>query len=208
MAPVQGRFMRTILKIVVIVGLVLVAGVMGWLIRGEMTTDLPASTRTSDVGPILERIQALSSLTTLRVNVADAVIVELQGRTGGISAVLVVHGEAMLGVDLSQAKFESVNEADRRAILVLPSPRVQSVQLDHRKTKLIGLSTSGLWLIVPDGDEADAAISDMAYRRGEEIVTGAAADPELVEQAREQAERVIQSVIRPLHWTIEMRWGL
>jgi hypothetical protein len=90
---------------------------------------------------------------------------------------------------------------------VLPVPRLQSVQLDHRKTKLIGLSTSGLWLIVPGSDEADAAISDMAYRHGEEIVADAAADPELVEQARVQAERVIQSVIQPLHWTIEIRFG-
>jgi hypothetical protein len=165
------------------------------------------SIRTGDAGPILERIQTLSSLTTLRVNVADAVIVELRGRTGGISAVLVVHGEATLGVDRSQAKFRIVNAADRRSILVLPVPRLQSVQLDHRKTKLIGLSTSGLWLIVPGSDEADAAISDMAYRHGEEIVADAAADPELVEQARVQAERVIQSVIQPLHWTIEIRFG-
>jgi hypothetical protein len=159
------------------------------------------------VGPILERIHTLSSLTTLRVDVADAMTMELRGRTGGIVGVLVVRGEATLAVDLSQAKFHAVNEADRRAILVLPPPRVQSVKLDHQKTKLIGLSTKGLWLIVPDGDDADAAISDLAYRRGEEIAAAAAAGPELSGQAREQAERVIQSFIQPLQWTIEIRWG-
>jgi len=205
--PAQGRFMRTILKILVMLGLVLGAGILGWFMRGEMTTDRPPSTRTSDVGPILDRIHTLSSLTTLRVEVADAVIVELKGKTGGISAVLVVHGEATLGVDLSQAKFQAVNEADRRAILVLPSPCVQSVKLDHQKTKLIGLTTSGLWLIVPGRDDADVALSDLAYRRGEEIVAAVAFNPEVAGQARRQAERVIQSFVQPLQWTIEIRWS-
>jgi len=96
---------------------------------------------------------------------------------------------------------------DRRAILALPPPRVQSANLDQQNTKLIGLSTNGLWLIMPDGDDADAAISDLAYRRGEEIVAAAAADPELAGEAREQAERVIQSFVQPLQWKIEIRWS-
>jgi hypothetical protein len=78
-------------------------------------------------------------------------------------------------------KFEVVNEADRRVILILPSPQVQSVKFDHQKTKLIYMSTDGLWLIVPDGDGAGAVISDLAYRRGEEIVAEAAAEQELPE---------------------------
>jgi hypothetical protein len=198
--------MRTIPKILVTLGLVLGAGILGWFMHGEMTTDRRAHMRTVDVGPILDRIHTLSSLTTLRVDVADTVVTKLRGRTGGISAVLVVHGEATLGVDLSQAKFQAVSEAERRAILVLPQPRVQSVKLDHRKTKLIGLSTNGLWLIVPGGDDADAPLSDLAYRRGEEIVAAAAADPQLAGQAREQAKRVIQSFVQPLHCKIEIRW--
>jgi len=188
-------------------GMVLGAGVLGWIMRGEMTTDRPAPTRTTDVGPILDRIHTLSSLTTLRVEVADAMTMELRGRTGGISAVLVVHGEATLAVDLSQAKFQAVNKSDQRAILVLPQPRVQSVKLDHQRTKLIGMSTNGLWLIVPGGDDADTAISDLAYRRGEEIVAATTADRELAWQAREQAELVIQSFIQPLRWTVEIEWG-
>jgi Protein of unknown function (DUF4230) len=199
--------MRTTLKMLVMLGLVLAAGAMGWFIGAEMTTDRSEATCSSDVGPILDRIHTLASLTTLRIEVADAVIVALRGRTGAISAVLVVHGEATLGVDLSQAKLESVNEADRRATLVLPRPQVQSAKLDHKKTKLIGLSTDGLWLIVPGGDDADAAISDLAYRHGEEIVAGAADDSELAEQARGQAELVLRIFFRAIGWTTEIRWS-
>jgi hypothetical protein len=69
------------------------------------------------------------------------------------------------------------------------------------------MSTNGLWLIVPGGDDADTAISDLAYRRGEEIVAATTADRELAWQAREQAELVIQSFIQPLRWTVEIEWG-
>jgi len=194
------------LKILVMLGFMAAAGALGWYVRGEIEQDHVESTRSSDVGPILERIHTLSSLTTLRVEVADAVVVELRGKTGGISAVLLVHGEATLGVDLSQAKFTAVNEMNRRAILILPQPRVQFVKLDHGRTKLIGLGTDGLWLIVPGGNDADAAIYDLAYRRGEAIVSAAAADPELARQAREQAERIIACTFEPIFWKIEVLW--
>jgi len=97
--------------------------------------------------------------------------------------------------------------ADRRAILILPSPRVQLVKLDHRKTKLIGMSTKGLWLIVPGGDDADSVISDLAHRRGEEIVAEAADDPELAEQARGQVEQVMRTFFTAISWTMEIQWS-
>jgi len=55
--------------------------------------------------------------------------------------------------------------------------------------------------------DVTTAVSDLAYRRGEEIVAAAAVDPQLAGQAREQAEWVIQSFVQPLHWTIEIQWG-
>ena len=69
-------------------------------------------------GPTLEQIQTLASLTTLKINVADALVTQLAGRTGGIRAVLVVHGNVTLGVDLSKARFESVDQRNRTAVLV------------------------------------------------------------------------------------------
>jgi len=94
----------------------------------------------------------------------------------------------------------------RRVIVILPQPRVEFVRLDHEKMKLIELEANGLWLIVPGGNDADAAICDLAYRRGEEIIVAAAADPELAEPARDQAERIIGCIFEPIFWKIEVRW--
>jgi len=67
----------------------------------------------------------LSALTTLRVDVADAFVTELSGRTGGTTAVLVVRGQVVIGVDLAAARFDSVDPQERSAVLLLPQPRVQ-----------------------------------------------------------------------------------
>lgn len=55
-------------------------------------------TRVASAGPTIERVRELSALTTLRVDVADAFVAELRGRTGGATAVLVVRGQVAIGV--------------------------------------------------------------------------------------------------------------
>ena len=62
----------------------------------------------------------------------------------------------------------------KTAVLLLPQPQVQSVRLDHERTKLIGLWPSGLWTIVPDEQEADAAVVNAAYEQAERTVAEAA----------------------------------
>src|SRR5947209_13443372 len=97
----------------------------------------------------LERIQTLSVLTTLRVEVADARVTEIAGYTGSIKAVLVIRGEVDIGVDLSKAQFESVDESAHSVTLLLPQPSVHSAHLDQQRTKLIGVWPTGLWSVVP-----------------------------------------------------------
>ena len=118
---------------------------------------------------------------------ADALVTELAGKTGGIKAALVVHGSVILGVDLSRARFESVDQKNRGAVLVLPAPRVQSVTLDQEKTRVVALCESGLWIIVPGGSDPDAAVTNAAYREAQRIVARAADDPELIQRSRLQA---------------------
>src|SRR4051812_28385859 len=64
---------------------------------------------TAAAGLTVERVRALSELTTLKVEVADAVVTELRGYTGGDKAVLVVKGDFVLAADLSAARFEAVD---------------------------------------------------------------------------------------------------
>jgi hypothetical protein len=181
---------------------------LGWFGRGLREADPSATTlQVDDAGPTLEQIQTLAALTTLRANVADAVVSVLRGRTGSLKAVLIVHGEVTLGVDLGQAEFCSVDAAARRAVLVLPRPRVQEVRLDPDRTKVVALSWSGLWLLVPGGENAQLAATHLAFQDAQRLVLQAAQDPTLVERSRRQTEAVLDSFFTAMTWSVEIRWS-
>ena len=94
---------------------------IGWIMY-QTFRSLPLSRGSSPPpsAPTIEQIQQLSSLVTLRVEVADVLESSITGYTGGVKAVLVVKGDLLLGVDLSQAKLEKVDLVARTAVLVLP----------------------------------------------------------------------------------------
>jgi len=167
----------------------------------------PVTAVSRSAGLTVERILPLSVLTTLKVEVADARVTQLRGYTGSVKAVLVARGDITVGVDLSQARFDRVDEQARTAVLVLPQPTVQSVRLDHEQTKLIGVWPTGLWTVVPGGEDADAAAVNVAYRDAERSVSGAAAHGQLLLHSRAQAERVLRAFFTALGWDVRIRWG-
>jgi Protein of unknown function (DUF4230) len=166
----------------------------------------PPGLTVSDGAPTIEQLEPLSSLTVVKVDVADAIVTDLHGYTGGVKAVLVVHGSVTLGVDLSEAKFESVDTIKRRAVLRLPRPQVQSVSLDLRRTKLVGFWSFGLWTAVPGGEEADTATVNQAYAEAQARVAQAAQDERILDRARRQAEAVLEKFFASIGWRLEIRW--
>ena len=72
-------------------------GVHAVLARGSPPDRTPAATRVAGAGPTIERVRELSALTTLRIDVADAFVTELRGRTGGTTAVLVKGNPSTFG---------------------------------------------------------------------------------------------------------------
>ena len=154
----------------------------------------------------VQRVQRLSQLTTLKLQVADAQVTRLQGHTGSIQAVLVVRGQVNVGVDLALARFEQVQSARQRAVLVLPAPQVQSIGLDHEHTRLIGVWPEGLWQLAPGGRDADTAAVNLAYRQAQRALGDVANDPALLQRARQQAEQVLQAFFQALGWEVRIRW--
>ena len=158
-------------------------------------------------GLTIEKIQALSVLTTLKMGVAEVQLTEVQGYTGTIKAVLVIKGDLTVGVDLSKARFEQVDERARTAVLVLPQPQIQSVRLDQERTRLVGVWLSGLWTIVPGGEDADTAAVNLAYRDAQREVVAAAEEPQVLDRARQQTQNVLKVFLGALGWQVNVRWS-
>jgi hypothetical protein len=162
---------------------------------------------TYHTGPTIEQVRALSCLVTTRVDVADVVDTQLNGRTGGMKAVMIVKGDFLLGVDLSVAKFESVDTAAHTAVLVLPQPKVTSPRLDHERTKVFMVCQSGLWQIAPGGGQASGEVIDRGYRDSQRFVAAACNDPALIERSRRQAKQVLEAFFAAMNWKIEFQWS-
>jgi hypothetical protein len=154
----------------------------------------------------VEQVQALSSLVTQRVEVAEACETTLAGYTGSIRAVLLARGDVLLAVDLSGATFEAVDPAAHTAVIALPSPQASSPRLDHDRTRMLAMTESGLWAITPGDNRTSAAVIEQAYREAQEAVARVGADPDLLVRARRQAETVLGAFFSATGWKVGVRW--
>jgi hypothetical protein len=158
-------------------------------------------------GLTLERVRALADLVTVRAEVADVQETSLAGYTGSIRAALLIRGELLVGVDLSRATFEQKDEIRHTAVLSLPAPHVLSARLDHQRTRIFGITTRGLWLIAPGGQNADAAVINRAYREAQVAIERTAMVRDIRERAKTQAEKVLCEFSKSLGWELEVKWG-
>ncbi|MEZ6190030.1 MAG: DUF4230 domain-containing protein [Phycisphaerales bacterium] len=155
---------------------------------------------------LLSRITELAELVTLRVPVSTVITTELSGYTGSISCVVVVHGEVELGVDLEQARFEDVDPEARTAPLVLPPPTVHAARLNHERTRVYSLDRHGLWWLYIS-DEPGRRVVNRGMQQAQAVVEAAGQDAILLNQAREQAERILREAFKTIGWDPQLEWA-
>jgi hypothetical protein len=191
--------------------LVLLAGGMALGLAWAAKRSLPPDEKSGTIshlhtGLALEQVRTLSSLVTLRAQVADVQVTDVHGLSGGITAVLLVKGELSLATDLSQARFESMDEQDHTAVLVLSPPQLLSPHADPAGTKLVGVWRYGLWEVVP-GEKPEAAVVNRAYAQAQKLIEAAGKDPVLEQQAKAQAEAALGRFFEALGWKVRVRWA-
>lgn len=153
----------------------------------------------------IEQIQAMAELVTARINVSGVRECRIDGFTGGTTALLVVKGEILLGVDLEQARFTSNDPANRTATLLLPQPHVTAVRLDHQHTSISSMGPHGLWVLVP-WRTMDQKVINRAYREAQAELEAAAQDPKLRQQSRVHAETALNRFGAAMSWQIHIQW--
>lgn len=185
--------------------LVVASAAAGWLLGRRPPGTSPGSTSSTHTGPTIEQVRELSELVTIRVDVADVQETSVSGQLGGLRVALIVKGDFLLGVDLSHARFDAVDEVAKTAVIVLPAPRATSPRVDHDRTRVVQVSDEGLWAVVP-GDAGRGRIVDRAYAEAQRTVAGVAGDPVLADRARGRAEQVLGAFFRVCGWTVQVRW--
>jgi hypothetical protein len=198
--------LQTLLQWVLLLAALTAAFWAGRLVAAVDALRIPREAIHSPSTPTLEAIQKLSTLMVTRVSVADVSQTRIDGYAGGITAVVVIHGDFLLGVDLSAAKFVTVNEKGHSVVMQLPPPTVSSPRLDQEKTRLLCLNRQGLWSITP-GDAGQEAAVNHAYRHAQSVVAAAGSDTKLLEDARGHTETVLTSFFTAIGWNVTIRWS-
>ncbi len=145
--------------------IILLVGLVAWvLVSRLLSPSPPTGTRSA---PTIEQLKPLAELMTHRVVVVDALTVAIAGYTGDMKAAVVVRGDALITVDLTQARLDILDRDAGIAVIILPSPHVVSARVDHEQTKLVSIESSGLWAWVP-GDGGRAELVDLAMKQAQQ----------------------------------------
>jgi hypothetical protein len=150
-------------------------------------------------GPTIEHIESLSQLVCLRVHIADVLVGENDDYRGS----WLIKGDALLAIDLKQAKIVECNPAVRRARVRLPEPTVTSPRVDHERSRTWSVErlTWIPWRGNPDG------LRDEAMKRAQRVIDKAASSKENVQTAKMSAEKIIQEMYRMVGWEVELEWS-
>jgi Protein of unknown function (DUF4230) len=191
-------------KLATIVVPLLIGAVLGSIATAAWGPRTPADALLA--GPSIRHITELADLLTLRLDVADVLVSRIDGLTGGVQVAVLVKGDVNLGVDVSEARFERVDQARRTAVLVLPAPSASSARVDHDRTRLFALSTDGLWTITP-GTSDYTAVVNRAMIQAQDLVVSAAQNNDADERARRHAEILLGAFFHSIGWQVQVRWS-
>ncbi len=150
-------------------------------------------------GPTVQTLQRLSHLVTTKVLIADILVGEGKGCRGS----WLLKGDAILAVELAQAKVTDKHEDTKQATIILPEPVVLQPRIDHSRTRTWSVERVA-WL--PWSADQDA-LRDAVYAEGQKLVAQTAASAENIQQAKTTAEVVLRSLYAEVGWSLEVRWA-
>ena len=187
----------------IIVGLVL-AIAMGVALFIALLFVRPPATgappRIQSTATIVQQVQTLSELVTVKYVLEKVVILDDIKWYGENRVLLVAHGIVKAGVDLQEIKPEDVRVEDKKILLKLPRARITDVYLDDEKTRVVDRSTGLLRAF-------DKDLEQNARRQAVEDLRIAARSNRIYEDAEERARLQLANLFHQLGYEVEFSKG-
>jgi Protein of unknown function (DUF4230) len=186
----------------VLISLVLGAVALGVFVRhatngvlGRIATAITGRTTTFDtsVPAVVQRIQRLSRLETVVYSI-DTVVEGahsspvLPDLLAGDRLLLVVHGQSIAGIDLSQLKPEDVRISGQSIHVTLPASQLFLTTLDNQHTRVYARSTG---LLVP----ADQNLETDTRAKAEQQLQQTALADGILDTARKNARATVTTLL-------------
>lgn len=184
-------WMSRLKLLALLLGITLAAGLLlGWLLPRILTAG-NSSPQILNTATVLRQVQSLSHLVTVKYVLEKVVVLEDVKWYGQSRVLLIAHGVAKAGVDLSQIGEADVRIRDRTITVTVPEPTITDVYLDDQKTRIVERSTGILRTF-------DKDLEQNARRQAIDDIKRGARASGIQEDARERATRQLQSLFSTL----------
>jgi Protein of unknown function (DUF4230) len=157
----------------------------------------PGSALAAPPPPSIAQIQSMSELATTRVHLSDFI----EGENAHYIGRWTLHGEVVLGVDLSAVRYVKVDEAAKRATLSLPQPHLISSKVDHERSAEVWVK-SKVW--VPTS--SSQVLRDEVWKHADRKIQRLGQELGYMERAKVQAERVLGQLFEGVGWKVNFEW--
>lgn len=137
---------------------------------------------------VVQEIQTLSQLVTVRYVIEKVVVEEDVKWFGENRVLLVTHGVVKAGVDLERLGPEDIEITENRVHITLPPPQILDAYLDESKTQVIEHSTGLLRTF-------DKNLETLARQNAVMDIRRAARNEGILEEAEDRAQTQLEALL-------------
>lgn len=152
--------------------------------------------------PTIEKLEKIGHLVSLRVSIADVMVAEADRYKGS----WVIKGDALIGVDMRQAKVAITDESKKQANISLPLPHVISARVDHNRTLTWSVESNSWINYIPGTSGSPDRLRDKAMKAAQEIIEKTARLPAYISEAQKRTEVLVKGFYEEFGWQIEIVW--
>ena len=136
---------------------------------------------------VLQEISAMGKLELVKYNFKDVVEQEIvKTFLPNAKAVLIVQGEAIGCVDLTQLQIADITSNDSVLVVNMPEPELCVFKIDHSKSKVYNIEYAFT---------EEAKLVQDAYKQAEKQIQRSALDMGILDQTRVNARKILTPVL-------------
>jgi len=136
---------------------------------------------------VLQEITSLGKLELVRYNFKDIVEQQITKQwLPDAKAILIVQGEAVGCVDLTQMDIADINAEQDTLVIHLPEPEICYFKIDHDRSKVYNTEYAFM---------EEAQLVQEAYKQAERQIRQSALDMGILEQTRENARKMLTPIL-------------
>lgn len=136
---------------------------------------------------VLQEISAMGKLELVKYNFKDVVEREVvKTFLPNAKAVLIVQGEAIGCVDLTQVEIADISSEDETLVVNMPEPELCVFKIDHSKSRIYNTEFAF---------SEEGKLVEEAYKEAEKQILKSAQDMGILEQTKENARKILTPVL-------------